>query len=180
MLQKLLAERFKLSVHAENQTMDTYNLIALKPKLKTSEIDTRTKCFEGPGPDGKDPRIKNPILNRLRTCQGISMVQFAQTLQTMDPDYIKTPVLDATGIDGAYDFTLSYTAYGKLFGKAAPSANAASAASAADGASTAPDPNGGLSLFDALTKELGLKLEKVRRPVPVLGIDHVEEKPTEN
>jgi uncharacterized protein (TIGR03435 family) len=29
-------------------------------------------------------------------------------------------------------------------------------------------------------KQLGLKLEKTKRPVPVLVIDHVEEKPTDN
>ena len=42
------------------------------------------------------------------------------------------------------------------------------------------DPNGALSLFDAVSKQLGLKLEKQTRPVPVLVIDHIEEKPTEN
>jgi uncharacterized protein (TIGR03435 family) len=35
-------------------------------------------------------------------------------------------------------------------------------------------------LFDAVSKELGLKLEKQRRPEPVLVIDHIEEKPTDN
>jgi len=42
------------------------------------------------------------------------------------------------------------------------------------------DPNGAISLFDAINKQLGLKLEKQRRPVPSLVIDHMEEKPTEN
>jgi uncharacterized protein (TIGR03435 family) len=50
----------------------------------------------------------------------------------------------------------------------------------ATAASTATDPIGALSLFDAVSKQLGLKLEKQRRPVPVLVIDHIEEKPTEN
>ncbi len=36
------------------------------------------------------------------------------------------------------------------------------------------------TLFDAVSKQLGLKLEKQRRPVQVLVIDHIEEKPTEN
>lgn len=35
-------------------------------------------------------------------------------------------------------------------------------------------------LFDAVRKELGLKLEKVQRPEPVLVIDHVDEQPTPN
>jgi len=44
----------------------------------------------------------------------------------------------------------------------------------------ATDPNGALSLLDALPKELGLRLELTKRPVQVLVIDHVEQKPTEN
>jgi uncharacterized protein (TIGR03435 family) len=31
-----------------------------------------------------------------------------------------------------------------------------------------------------LEKQLGLKLERHRRPEPVLVIDHIEEKPTDN
>ena len=37
-----------------------------------------------------------------------------------------------------------------------------------------------ISLFDALNKQLGLKLEMQKRPMPVIVIDHIEEKPTDN
>jgi uncharacterized protein (TIGR03435 family) len=40
-------------------------------------------------------------------------------------------------------------------------------------------PNGAISLFDAVRNQLGVKLEKERRPVPVLVIDHIEEQPPE-
>jgi uncharacterized protein (TIGR03435 family) len=50
----------------------------------------------------------------------------------------------------------------------------------ASGVPTASDPTGAVSLFDALTKQLGLKLELRKRVMPVLVIDHVEEKPTDN
>ncbi len=50
----------------------------------------------------------------------------------------------------------------------------------ATAASKTTDPIGAHSLFDAVSKQLGLKSEKQRRPVPVLVIDHIEEKPTEN
>ena len=53
-------------------------------------------------------------------------------------------------------------------------------AAATSSTAAASDPNGAVSLFDAVSKELGLKLEKERRPAPVLVIDHIEEKPTEN
>ena len=42
------------------------------------------------------------------------------------------------------------------------------------------DPVGGVSLLEAVEKQLGLKLVEQKRPVPVLVIDHIEEKPTDN
>jgi uncharacterized protein (TIGR03435 family) len=44
----------------------------------------------------------------------------------------------------------------------------------------ASDPSGGITLLEAISKQLGLKLELQKRPVQVLVIDHVEPKPTEN
>lgn len=41
------------------------------------------------------------------------------------------------------------------------------------------DPNGAISLEDALAKQLGLKLEQQERSVPTMVLDHIEEKPTE-
>jgi uncharacterized protein (TIGR03435 family) len=35
-------------------------------------------------------------------------------------------------------------------------------------------------LFDAVEKQLGLKLEVRKRTLPVFVIDHIEEKPTDN
>ena len=42
------------------------------------------------------------------------------------------------------------------------------------------DPNGALTLAQAIDRELGLKLELRKHPMPVLVIDHVEEKPSGN
>jgi uncharacterized protein (TIGR03435 family) len=44
----------------------------------------------------------------------------------------------------------------------------------------AADPGGGVTIFDAVEKQLGLKLEATKRPMPVYVIDHIESKPTEN
>ena len=71
-------------------------------------------------------------------------------------------VLDRTGIEGAYDFTISFSAL--------------SAVQNSGGA----DPNGALSIFDAIGKQLGLKLELAKRPAPVLVMDHIEQKPVDN
>jgi uncharacterized protein (TIGR03435 family) len=42
----------------------------------------------------------------------------------------------------------------------------------------ASDPSG-ISVFDAVEKELGLKLVKQKRSIPVIVVDHVDEKPLE-
>ena len=43
----------------------------------------------------------------------------------------------------------------------------------------APDPDMGLTLNDAIEKELGLKVKTEKRDMPVLIFDHVETIPTE-
>jgi len=47
-------------------------------------------------------------------------------------------------------------------------------------ASGTSDANASVTLQEALQKQLELKLDLEKRPLPVLVIDHVEEKPTEN
>jgi uncharacterized protein (TIGR03435 family) len=173
MLRLLLADRFKLKTHTEEQPGDAYTLVAARPKLKKANPDVRTSCHDGPGQDGKDPRIANPILGRLVTCVNISMAEFAEQLESLAPDYIKTPVLDATGIKGSYDLTLNFS-YERDFRTGGVGSGAAAAASAAAAAESG-DPSGAISLFDALNKQLGLKLMTQKRPTPMLVIDHVEQ-----
>jgi uncharacterized protein (TIGR03435 family) len=171
MMRKLLEDRFKLVAHMEDRPLDAYTLIAANPKLRKADPTNRTGCKEGPGADGKDPRIANPILGRLLTCRNMTMTQFAEILQTQAREEIHTPVLDATGIAGTYDFTLSFSRPGQLRSGGTPATGDAGSES---------DPSGGVSLFDAINRQLGLKLVKQKRPVPALVIDHIEERPTEN
>jgi len=81
MLQPLLKERFKLQAHMEDRPVSAYTLVAVKPKLTKADPLSRTRCKEGPGPDGKDPRIANPVLNRLESCQNMTMAQIGEELQ---------------------------------------------------------------------------------------------------
>ena len=110
MLIKLLATRFKLAYHYEERVIAGYNLIALKPKLKKADPTTRTGCKEGPAtPTKSDPRDVNPIRGRLLTCQNTSMSQFAYLLfRGMAAGYVGSPVMDATGLEGSWDFTLNF------------------------------------------------------------------------
>lgn len=47
-------------------------------------------------------------------------------------------------------------------------------------AGVALDPTGALSLQDAVRRQLGIRLEETNRPVPVLVIDSINEKPADN
>jgi uncharacterized protein (TIGR03435 family) len=48
------------------------------------------------------------------------------------------------------------------------------------GAPAASDPSGMQTIFEAVEKQLGLKLESRKRTAAVVVIDHIEQKPTEN
>ena len=166
MMRALLADRFKLVTHYEDRPLPAYKLISVKPKMKAADATERTKTGQGPGADGKDPRIANPALLRLMFFQSITMVQFAEQLGTQR--YLNAPVVDATGLSGAFDFTLSFSGIGVTQG------------GGRGGPSVASDPDGSLSLAEAIEQQLGLKLVEEKRPIPVLVIDHVESKPTDN
>jgi uncharacterized protein (TIGR03435 family) len=175
MVRALLADRFKLATHMEDRPVPAYTLVAVKPKMKRADPSSRTLFKEGPATlDAKDPRNANPALARLVTCQNMTMAQFAEKLQSIAPGYIHSPVLDATGIDGAWDFTLSFSPAGMAQGGGGRGGDAGPPSGAAVEAS---EPGTGLTLLEAVEKQLGLKLVMQKRSIPVLVIDHVEQKP---
>jgi uncharacterized protein (TIGR03435 family) len=90
---------------------------------------------------------------------------------------LKWPVVDATGIEGGWDFTLTWSNLppGLLTGPRQV-ADAGPAGAAVPGAS---DPGGGLTTFEAV-KKLGLKLKAEKRAEQMTVIHHIEQKPTDN
>jgi uncharacterized protein (TIGR03435 family) len=178
MLRNLLIERFKIQYHTEERPSTAFVLTALKPKMKKADPANRTGYHEGPGADGKDPRIANPAVGRLVACENMTMKQLAQNLPMMAGGYIQgATVYDETGIEGAFDFTLSFSGAGMIGGGGRGGRGGDGPPGAIPQAS---DPNGAISLYEAIEKQLGLKLERTKRPAQVLVIDHIEPKPIEN
>src|SRR5438132_589728 len=158
MLRNLVIDRFKLKTHTEDQPVQVYALLSPKRenKLKKADPSSRSSCKMS---------IAAPTASaatmRVYVCQNTTMAQLAEKLQGSAGGYIDRPIVDVTGLEGGWDFTFTFSPRNVF-----------------DAATNAP--NGSLSLFEAIDKQLGLKLEMQKHPVPVLVIDQVEQKPTEN
>jgi uncharacterized protein (TIGR03435 family) len=179
MLRTFLTERFAIKTHVETREVNGYVLSAPKPRLTKADPASRTRCTEGPAANTADPRNRNPILSRLITCQNMTMAQFAERLLSLANGYVRVPAIDATGLEGGYTFTVNFSPIGVLQGGGAGRGGEAGPV-AGGGALSASEPNGALSLPEALDRQLGLKLELQKRPMPVLVFDHIAEKPIEN
>ena len=178
MLRTFLSERFQIKTHVEMREVSGYVLSAPKPRLTKADPASRTRCTEGPAANSADPRNRNPILSRLITCQNMTMAQFAERLLSLANGYVRVPAVDATGLEGGYTFTVNFSPIGVLQGGAGRGGEAGPVAGGA--ALSASEPNGALSLPEALDRQLGLKLELQKRPMEVLVFDHIAEKPVEN
>jgi uncharacterized protein (TIGR03435 family) len=153
MLQKLLADRFKLTTHREQRELPIYALVVAKggPKLKTA--------------DPNEPQGSS--CERLGQCtfKRDALPHFARWLNFV---VLNKPVEDKTGLTGEFDFTLKWTPDESQFG-----GMGFHVPPPADGASALPE------LFTAIQEQLGLKLEPQKISAEVLVIDHVE-RPSEN
>jgi len=177
MLRTFLTERFQMKTHVETREVNGYVLSAPRPRLTKAEPASRTRCTEGPAANTADPRNRNPILSRLITCQNMTMAQFAERLQTLANGYVRVPAVDATGLEGGWTFTVNFSPVGLVQGGAGRGGDAGPVSGGA--ALAASEPTGAISLPEALDRQLGLKLELQKRPMPVLVFDHIAEKPIE-
>jgi bla regulator protein blaR1 len=150
MIEKLLADRFQLKFHRDRKEMSAYVLTVAKngPKLEKSQSD----------PNGlPDLSFPAPGVFAVRNA---TMDEVASVMQRTVFD---RPVVNATGLQGKWDFQLDWTPDESQFQgvgiKVPPPSDAADA----------PPP-----LFTAIQEQIGLKLEAGKAPVPVLVIDHVE------
>jgi uncharacterized protein (TIGR03435 family) len=181
MLQKLLVDRFGLKYHWGEQSLDGWALVGGTPKMKKADPNSRSFCKWGT-PPGEKSMNSGPeaLYDNQSYCQNVTMAQYADMMQAFTGSDIKYRVFDKTGLAGSWDFTLYYTSAAKL--KAASIAATAKPAEsgAGTGADASTDPVGGMTLQDAVRKELGLQLVKQPETYPALVLDHIEQTPTDN
>jgi uncharacterized protein (TIGR03435 family) len=185
MIRALLAERFHLQAHMEEREGNAYDLVAVNPKLTPvdpsippNDPRLRETCAAVPGPDGVDPRKKNPALDRLLYCQNTTTEHMAEGMEGQQGGDVHLKVFDKTGLKGRYNYTLSFSSMFNLPGNGIGPPPGAASGSPSE--SSASDPTGAVPLSEALKTELGLKLVKTKELVPVLVIDHIDETPTPN
>ena len=158
MLRKLLEDRCKLSVHHDQKEMPVYVLSVGKtgPKLTPS----LGNAMGLPGLGFRHGVGGDFIANNATIGEFINSMT-----RNVKPD---RPIIDKTGLNGRYDFTLDWAPDDSQFDGM--------------GSRLAPPPEtpGTLpSLYTAIQEQLGLKLEATRASADVLIIDHIE-RPSEN
>jgi uncharacterized protein (TIGR03435 family) len=167
MLRPMLADRFRLVVHAETREMPIYVLSTARadrtpgPRLRESDAScTRdARAFVPSGTPGSSPSCGDFRLGaRTLTARGMSMGSLARLLR----DRVGRPVIDRTGLGAAYDLDIEWSS--DLGLQQAPP----------DAAGTAELASDGLSLFTALREQLGLSLQASRGPVEVIVVDHAD------
>jgi uncharacterized protein (TIGR03435 family) len=191
MLQALLADRFKLSMHRETKDLAIYTLVIVKngPKFHESKPDdTSTSGSNAPsgpsapngptftaGPGGKSVNLAGGGSTsfssggaRTISGKGVPIANLIGSLATV----AGRPVFDGTGLTGKYDYSLQWTQ------EASQQQGALKGVPGDPPSLDAPDSSG-TSLFTAIQEQLGLKLESGKGPVEIIAIDHIE-KPSGN
>ena len=161
MLQKILAERFGLVVHHETKMLSGYDLVIGKNGSKLKESATDPDAPSPPEIAGF-PNLPGPGVNtnfgpgpvaRMRVRQQ-PMSVIARMLSGSSAS--GSTVIDKTGLNGKYDFTLTYQI------------------PLEKGETDVP------VIFDAVQQQLGLRLVPAKEPFDLIVVDHVEKAPTDN
>jgi uncharacterized protein (TIGR03435 family) len=176
LLLQLLRDRFKLVSRVEMRDSAVYALVParadrrLGPQLTPSSLDCSKKenfissgfGVGGVAPDTATPQKPQCGMVSTRDANGAVIRGGGRSLAELAKNLIgrvDRPVIDRTGLAGAYDFVLLFTPEGmapKRDGIAGPNLD-------------------GTSLFTALQEQLGLKLEPQRGPVEYIVIDRIEQ-----
>ena len=163
MLRNVLADRFHLKTHTESREFPAYELVIAKsgPRLKEAGSDTPLPPEGFPQlPAGKpgitaSNTVSNGYAITRTTARQVPISLLVRLLRRPG----EPPVIDRTGLQGTYDFTLEYA-------QETPNVDTAAA----------PAP----ILASAIQQQLGLQLVRKKLPFDVVVVDSVDRVPTEN
>jgi uncharacterized protein (TIGR03435 family) len=166
MFQTLLEERFKLTWRREPKETQVYALVVGKdgPKLKSGQTLPPGQAM-AMGTDGK-PRAAVVFGGSLSQMTITAPRASILTLVGIASRFTSRPVIDATGIDGEYDFSLTF---------AAETDAGLPQSFQGNPALSEPAPS-----FSEAVKKYGLRVEPRKDTVDMFVITHVEKTPTEN
>lgn len=156
LLRSLLADRFRLTVHTDKKEMAAYVLTVGNSGHKMTPNTANPTGLPGLG--FKQLGVLGVV--------NANMGHFAGLLQS---SVLDRPVVDRTGLQGRFDFTLTWTPDDSQFRSFGPRPPAPAT----------PDVNAPPGLFTAIQEQIGLRLERTNAPVDVIVVDRVE-RPSEN
>jgi uncharacterized protein (TIGR03435 family) len=150
MLQALLADRFKLTVHRQPKEMQVLILTVGKNGHKLKPVETDA-----------EPDFKTGKMNL--TGQGATLAQLTDFISGQ----LRTPILDQTGLTGRFNYFLDIEPY-------------LTDENRRGGPNGGPPPDAPGIVSQALQAQLGLRLDGKKAPVDMVMVDRVERTPTEN
>jgi Protein of unknown function (DUF3738) len=141
-----------LAIRKDTKSMPAFALTLGKGKPKMKEAD-------GTGEIGCRPqRPTDARPYALFVCRNVTMADLVERLEMSAAPYFNYPVVDLTGLAGKWDFEVGWSPRATL------------ERSGGDG----------VSVFEAVDRQLGLKLEQKDVPMPVIVVERVNEKPADN
>jgi len=155
LMQKLLADRFKIVSHREKKEMSVYSLTIAKG-------GSRLAAHPGPPSNQWGFGFGLGSINGRNS----TMTEFAGFLQA---NIMEQPVVDKTGLTERYDFALRYTPDASARLTNVPNARP----------QTMNDSDALPDMFTAFQQQLGLRIDSTRAPVDVVVVDSIE-RPSEN
>jgi uncharacterized protein (TIGR03435 family) len=172
MLQSLLAERFRLTLHRETRDLPIYSIMVARGGPKINEVSGKAAAEPDdltPGHPGPVDAFGLPTLHLAHpgifVIQGpVTRIMVKQQTMSQFSNRLAQPlgrmVVDATGLTGQYDFTVTFANEGR--------------------GGPQPELDGAPDVRVAIQEQLGLRLESGKGPVDVIVVDHIEKTPTEN
>jgi uncharacterized protein (TIGR03435 family) len=187
MLQRLLQERLGLVARRETKLMQGYRLVVAKDGAKLLKpAGTPDSSQDGPGVvvrAGVPEFSKSAGSGELMTRDGITLRGRSETMKWLASSLsrrLEVPIIDATGLEGEYDFSLTYAMTPDVIGTG-PGGMALGPPTPVQQSAQAATPNLRPPLWDAIELQLGLKLEHAKSlPIEVIVLEKANKDPVEN